>query len=140
MATRVKGRTQSGIKGVAKISEIQGLHGVRLVEVGGESRLELRAKLGLTREVFGRLVNVSVRAIAQIETTSTKVEKLQRNYIEVQRLCESLSEVVDPASLGIWFCTPCQAFGGSKPIDVIDRGEIDRLWEMYYRLRSGLPG
>ncbi len=140
MATRVKGRTQSGIKGVAKINEIQGLHGVRLVEVGGESKLELRAKLGLTREVFGRLVNVSVRAIAQIETTSTKVEKLQRNYIEVQRLCESLSEVVDPASLGTWFSTPCQAFGGSKPIDVIDRGEIDRLWEMYYRLRSGLPG
>ena len=140
MATRTKGRTRSSGKGVAKTTEIQGLHGVRLVNVGGESRLELRVNLGLTREVFGRLVNVSVRAIAQIETTAKKVDKLHRNYIEVQRLCESLSEVVDPASLGTWFSTPCQAFGGSKPIDVIDRGEIDRLWEMFYRLRSGSPG
>jgi hypothetical protein len=27
-----------------------------------------------------------------------------------------------------------------KPIEVIERGEIDRLWEMVYRLRSGIPG
>jgi DNA-binding XRE family transcriptional regulator len=96
--------------------------------------------LQMTREDFGRLVNVSVRAIADIESTMKKVDKLQRNYVEVKRLCDSLSEVVDLASLGQWFDTPNAAFGGSKPVEVIERGEIDRLWEMYYRLRSGTPG
>jgi hypothetical protein len=32
------------------------------------------------------------------------------------------------------------AFGGLKPLEVIERGEIDRLWNMVYELRSGMPG
>lgn len=59
---------------------------------------------------------------------------------ERHRLCEALSEVVDPDALGSWFKTPNEAFDGLKPIEVIERGEIDRLWEMVFRLRSGMPG
>jgi hypothetical protein len=81
-----------------------------------------------------------VRAIAEVELKHQKVEKLQRNYLETKRLCDSLSEVIDPEHLGEWFDIPNDAFGGLKPIEVIERGEIDRLWEMYYRLRSGMPG
>jgi len=94
----------------------------------------------MAREPFGRLVNVSVRTIAAVESNQKKVAKLQRNYVEVDRLCGALDEVVDPASLGDSFDTPNDAFGGLKPVEVIERGEIDRLWEMFYRLRSGMPG
>ena len=51
-----------------------------------------------------------------------------------------LSEVVDPDSLGAWVTTPNEIFDGLKPIEVVERGEIDRLWELVYRLRAGLPG
>lgn len=119
---------------------IRGLHGVRIVTVEGEPKLELRYILGLAREAFGRLVNVSVRAIADVESNKKKVEKLQRNYVEVKRLCDSLSEVVEPECLGDWLYTPNDAFDGLKPVEVIERGEIDRLWEMFYRLRSGMAG
>lgn len=118
---------------------IQGLDGVRIVEVNGEVKLELRHSLSMRRELFGRLVNVSVRTIAEVESSQKKVEKLRRNYVEVKRLCDALDEVVDSNELGIWFDTPNNAFGGLKPIEVIERGEIDRLWEMFYRLRSGVP-
>lgn len=141
MATKTKRKTAStGRKTAIQVADIRGLHGVRVVTVKGETKLELRYKLGMAREAFGRLVNVSVRTIATIESTRRKVDKLQRNYVEVKRLCDSLSEVVEPSSLGEWFHTPNDAFGGSKPIEVIERGEIDRLWEMFYRLRSGMPG
>jgi DNA-binding XRE family transcriptional regulator len=123
-----------------QIVPIPGLHGVRIATVKGESLLELRYMLDMARESFGRLVNVSVRTIAEVESTRKKADKLQRNYIEVKRLCDSLKEVVDPSELGEWFDTPTDAFKGLKPIEVIERGEIDRLWEMYYRLRSGMPG
>jgi len=119
---------------------IDGLYGVRVVEISGETKLELRHKLRMARRTFGRLVDVSVRAIADVESKQKKVGKLQRNYVEVKRLCDSLSEVVDPARLGDWFDAPNDAFGGLKPVEVIERGEIDRLWEMFYRLRSGMPG
>lgn len=118
---------------------IQGLDGVRIVEVNGEVKLELRHSLSMRRELFGRLVNVSVRTIAEVESSQKKVEKLRRNYVEVKRLCDALDEVVDSNELGIWFDTPNNAFGGLKPIEVIERGEIDRLWDMFYRLRSGVP-
>lgn len=117
---------------------IQGLDGVQVVEVDGETKLELRFVLGMTREVFGRLVNVSVRTIAEVESKHQKVEKLRRNYVEVKRLCDALAEVIDSSQLGGWFNLPNQVFAGLKPLEVIERGQIDRLWEMYYRLRSGI--
>lgn len=140
MPTKSKKKTTAKKKFAGRPIAIRGLHGVRVVKISGETKLELRHKLRMAREVFGRLVNVSVRTIADVETNQKKVAKLQRNYVEVDRLCDSLSEVVDPASLGNWFNTPNDAFGALKPIEVIERGEIDRLWEMFYRLRSGMPG
>ncbi|HAW29366.1 MAG TPA: hypothetical protein DCY03_14795 [Planctomycetaceae bacterium] len=119
---------------------IPGLFGIRVIVFQNENKLELRHMLGLPRDKFSRLVNVSVRAIAKVESNKEKVEKLQRNYIEVKRLCQALSEVVNPDCLGDWFYTPNEAFQSRKPVEVIEHGEIDRLWDMVYRLSSGIPG
>lgn len=140
MPTKSKKKKRNSAGSPDRAVAIPGLYGVRVLTINGETRLELRHKLGMAREVFGRLVNVSVRTIAEVESNRKKVDKLQRNYVEVNRLCDSLSEVVDPSRLGDWFNTPNDAFAGLKPLEVIERGEIDRLWEMFFRLRSGLPG
>lgn len=47
-------------------------------------------------------------------------------------------EVIDPDFLGRWLQTPNDAFDGLKPLEVIDRGESDRIWSMIYFLRSGV--
>lgn len=133
-------KTKKSGNSTGRIVAVPGLEGVRIVNTKRGTKLELRNSLGMPREVFGRLVNVSVRTIAEVESKRKKVGKLQRNYVEVKRLCDALSEVVEPACLGDWFKTPNDAFEGFKPIEVIERGEIDRLWEMFYRLRSGTPG
>jgi len=119
---------------------VPGLAGKGLIRLGKESRLELRDRLQMPRVVFGRVVNVAERTIAKVEADATQVEKLSRPYNEVYRLYEALSEVVEPESLGAWFTTPNKAFDGLKPIEVIERGEIDRLWKTVYRLESGMPG
>jgi len=116
------------------------IQSVQIIEVGKERKLLLRERLNMTREVFSRVVDVSPRAIATVERDQTNVAKLQRPYAEVARLYEALGEVVDEQAIGPWFVTPNQAFGGMKPIELIERGEIDRLWDMVYRLRSGIPG
>ena len=141
MATKTKPRTASGkAKSAITVVRIQGLQGKGLIQLGKESRLELRDRLQMPRVMFGRVVNVSERTIAKVESEAEQVEKLRRPYNEVYRLYQALSEVVDPDSLGGWFKTPNDAFDGLKPIEVIERGEIDRLWEMVFRLRSGMPG
>ncbi len=117
---------------------IAGLQGLGLIQLGETSRLELRDRLQMKRAMFCRVVNVSERTIAKVESSATLVDKLQRPYNEIFRLVESLSEVVDADSLGTWFDTPNDAFNGLKPIEVVERGEIDLLWEMVFRLRSGM--
>ena len=107
----------------------------------GDQMAELRGSLNMPQGVFGRMINASVRTIAEIESgRRTELGKLARSYTEVERLYNALSEVVDPDSLEGWFKTPNEAFDGFKPVEIIERGEIDRLWEMIYRLESGMPG
>lgn len=119
---------------------VSGLSGKGLLQLGRESKLELRDRLAMPRPLFGRLVNLSERTIAKVEATGCVVEKLKRPYNEIYRLLEALGDVVDPKSLGLWFQTPNDAFDTLKPLEVIERGEIDRLWDMVFRLRSGMPG
>lgn len=119
---------------------IPGLKGKGLLRLGNESKLELRDRLSMPRPLFGRVVNVSERTIAKVESETDTAEKLKRPYNEVYRLLEALDDVVEVNSLGNWFREPNDAFDGLKPIEVIERGEIDRLWNMVYVLRSGMPG
>ncbi len=115
---------------------ITGLQGLGLIQFGETSRLELRDRLQMKRAMFGRVVNVSERTIAKVESSATLVDKLQRPYNEIFRLFVALSEVVDSDSPGKWFATPNDAFSGLKPVEVVERGEIDLLWEMVFRLRK----
>jgi hypothetical protein len=126
-------------KRIEKKIEIPGLSGIRVIQlITGVWKLELRYELQMTRPLFSRLINVSERAVAEVESKQKKVDKLQRNYVEVKRLCDALAEVLEPSVLGEWFNSANDSFGGLKPIEVIERGEIDRLWEMFFRLRSGI--
>ena len=57
---------------------------------------------------------------------------------ELQRLFKALEEVVESSVIDAWLTTPNAAFDSLKPLDVIERGEIDRIWQMTDQLRSGV--
>jgi hypothetical protein len=140
MATKTKNKVRARkAKPVIAAVHVRGLQGKGLLKIGKEARLELRDRLQMPRVLFGRIVNVSERTIAKVEAQAETAAKLRRPYNEVYRLYEALSEVVDPACLGNWFDTPHVAFDGLKPMEILERGEIDRLWDMVFRLRSGMP-
>lgn len=100
---------------------------------------ELRVSLVLTQAEFARLVPVSVRTLATLESGKLPTAAVSRRLVELLRLIEGLREVISNRILPDWLKTPNAAFGGLKPVEVIDRGEVDRLWEMIYRLRVGDP-
>ncbi|MEM7258004.1 MAG: hypothetical protein AAF404_11515, partial [Pseudomonadota bacterium] len=120
-------------------SKVRGINGQGILRLGNKSTLELRDRLAMPRQMFCRVVNVSERTIADAESGKAAAEKLKRPYNEVYRLHEALSEVVEAESLGLWFQTPNDAFDGLKPLELIERGEIDRLWNMVFQLRTGMP-
>jgi len=101
--------------------------------------LKVRGRLAMSRDAFAPLVAASPRKLAAIEGGEAPGEALRRGLTQLDRVVDALSEVVDESAIGQWMATPNQAFGGLKPFEIIQRGEIDRLWQMIYLLRSGAP-
>ena len=58
---------------------------------------------------------------------------------QIQQLCNALANVMEPGSVGPWLLTPNAAFQGLKPLEIIERGEIHRIWRMIFYLQSGVP-
>jgi DNA-binding transcriptional regulator YiaG len=101
--------------------------------------IDLRKTLQLSQPVFAKLLPVSVRTLVTLESGTPPAEAVSRRLMELQRLTKALTEVIKKEALGPWLQTPNPAFDGLKPLEVIDRGESDRLWSMIYFLRSGVP-
>ena len=99
----------------------------------------VRKKLGLTRKVFSRLTGYSERAIANWESGQSPDGPGLRRIRETERFQAKLGQVVRPEGIPQWLDTPNDAFDGLKPLEVIERGEIDRLWNMIFYLESGVP-
>jgi DNA-binding transcriptional regulator YiaG len=100
----------------------------------------LRARMGLPRKTFSRLAGFSERAIADWESGKAISEPGLRRLREIERFQARLAEVVKPEAMARWLEEPNPAFDGLKPLEVIERGEIDRLWQMIFYLESGVAG
>ena len=98
---------------------------------------EVRQDLGVDRKTFSRLTGYSERAIANWEGGRALSPSSKQRIAEIRRLQEALAHVMKPASIGSWIETPNRALKGLKPLEVIERGEIDTLWRMIFRLESG---
>ncbi|HEX4000099.1 MAG TPA: hypothetical protein VHX65_16215 [Pirellulales bacterium] len=61
-----------------------------------------------------------------------------RRIRETDRLQRKLAEVVEANAIPGWLDAPNEAFGGLKPLEVIERCEVDRLWSMIFYLESGV--
>lgn len=94
----------------------------------------LRQSLGLTRKLFSRLTGYSERAIAEWESGKEQSDSSRQRLTEIHRLQQALAEVIPPEEIGGWLLWPNEALGGFKPLEVIERGEIDRIWRLLYRL------
>jgi transcriptional regulator with XRE-family HTH domain len=98
----------------------------------------VRKELGLSRRQFSRLTGYSERAIVNWENGRTPDEPALRRVKEIERLRARLARVMKPEFLAGWLSTPNDEFEGLKPLEVIERGEMDRLWEMLFYLESGI--
>ncbi len=80
-----------------------------------------------------------IRKYMHLEISKSQPQGLSGQRItELQRLTDELKKLFKPEAIGPWFDTPNPAFNGLKPVEVIERGESDRLWLMVFELKSGL--
>lgn len=101
----------------------------------------LREGFGVNQNMLVRLSGYSPRAIINWAKGTKVTKPAAIRFKELHRLFEALAELTqDRSEVTTWLETPNQAFEGSTPLQVIERGESDRLWRMIYHLRSGEPG
>jgi transcriptional regulator with XRE-family HTH domain len=100
---------------------------------------QLRDALGLSRPVFARLMGCSERALANWEAGSPIQDIYKSRLNELRKLYDELAEVVEPDGIGDWLITPNEEFDGLKPIELVERGEMFRIWRMIFLLKSGTP-
>ncbi len=99
---------------------------------------ELRANLGLSRALFSRMVGASERSVASWETGRGPSSRAAKQAVgHAQRIYDTASRVMKSTYVGTWLVTPLDVFGGLKPLEVIERGEYDRVWKELHIWESG---
>ncbi|HEX4793431.1 MAG TPA: hypothetical protein VH370_06545 [Humisphaera sp.] len=91
---------------------------------------------GLRQTDLGRMTGFSLRALADWSAGKLPSEPARRRIHEVRRLLDSLAQVVKPEAIAPWLRQRNPRFGEMTPMQVIEVGEIDRLWEMIHQMSS----
>ena len=94
----------------------------------------------LPQPLLVRLTGFSPRSVTKWSQGETPSAKQEKALVEMDRLLDGLSRVMEPVQVGRWLKQPNTAFDGSTPLQVVERGEMDRIWRMLYNLESGQPG
>ena len=94
----------------------------------------------LSNEALSRVTGASPRSIsywnAGIAPQRSSAQKLK----EVARLFDALADIIKSNAIASWLQRPNKQFDGSTPLQVMERGENDRLWRMIWQLREGNSG
>lgn len=99
-----------------------------------------RNTFSLPQPLLVRLTGFSPRSVAKWSQGEPPSAKQEKALVEMDRLLDGLARVMEPAQVGRWLRQPNAAFDGSTPLQVVERGEMDRIWRMLYDLESGQPG
>jgi hypothetical protein len=106
----------------------------------GEAIRTFCREANTTLDSYTRLVGASRRAVASWLAGDAPSRANQRALSEMSRLLVALGEVVPTPQIGQWLDTPNPAFEGSTPLQVIERGESDRIWCMIWEIKTGASG
>jgi hypothetical protein len=107
------------------------------------SKMQIAGSLKTMIEIFPHSTNLSTMSRTSHSSPRSRKSgssKAKHERESPDRLLDGLSRVMKLADVGHWLKTPNPAFDGSTPLQVVERGEIDRIWRMLYELESGQPG
>jgi len=55
----------------------------------------------------------------------------------MRMLSDALAEAMQPSFVSQWLDQPNEMLGGLKPVEAIERGRVDVVWQVVEGLRSG---
>ena len=94
----------------------------------------------LSNEAVSRVTGASPRTVSYWNAGTAPQRSSAQKIREVMRLFDALSDIIKARAIGPWLQQPNDRFDGSTPLQVMERGENDRLWRMIWQLREGNSG
>ena len=102
---------------------------------------EVRRALGISRDRMGRLLEVTSKTVGRLEEQN----RLPTQPATASRLAR-LKELVDlgllvytPDGFARFMATPLPVFGGQTALQLIERGEIERVFAELASTYEGVP-
>lgn len=116
------------------------VNGAGLDRAGNSEVRRLSRVYHLSNEALSRVTGASPRTVAYWNSGTPPQRSSAQKIKEVTRLFDALADIIDKKVIGQWLQRPNQQFDGSTPLQVMERGETDRLWRMIWQLREGHSG
>ena len=110
-----------------------------IVGVGVSHVFLVRSALGVTQEMFARLVGTSLRSVAGWERGEPISDNSRRRVAEMERLASALTKVMKKDFIKSWLANSNEEMGGISPLQALESGHNDRFWRSVFLLGSGLP-
>ncbi|WP_221031660.1 hypothetical protein [Actomonas aquatica] len=100
---------------------------------------EFCQRFQMVRPDLTRLTGFSLRSVDKWAAGEEPGNPAKKQLKELVRLFDALAELMESKDVGPWLKAPNPAFAQSTPLQIIERGEIDRIWRMIYQLETGEP-
>ena len=99
----------------------------------------VRKKLGLTQELFARLIGVTQRSVTTWENGGEINDVSLRRVREMDYLADELRKSMREDFIPHWLVSPNEGLGGISPIEAMERGEAAHVWRSVFLMGSGIP-
>ena len=99
---------------------------------------KFREELGLTVDEFAKLLGSSSRSVTGWESGQPMSPLAARVFLEVKALIDRLAALSNREEFPNWLKSQNRVFN-SSPIQLIQSGQMYRLWELVFRIESGNP-
>ena len=94
-------------------------------------------KLGLTQDLFARLIGVTQRSVSTWERGGEINDVSLRRVREMDRLADELRKSMREDFIPHWLVSPNEGLGGISPIEAMERGEGGRVCALRVSLGIG---
>jgi DNA-binding transcriptional regulator YiaG len=136
-------KSQAGraVKRSSRVAKIKIATALVASPKGGDADVRrLSRTYNLSNEAVSRVTGASPRTVSYWNAGVAPQRSSAQKLREVTRLFDALSDIIKAKAIGPWLQRPNDAFEGSTPLQVMERGENDRLWRMIWQIREGNTG
>ena len=103
----------------------------------GPALQQWRRKVKISRPVYAALSDCSERTLATLEAKTRLSMGKQRKLNEARRLIVGLSEIMEFQNIAPWLKQPNEWFDDRTPLQALEEGKADKIWELIFHTKEG---